>query len=835
MIEFIKGLLKLAINTTVEKGSEQVAKGLHEKASLQSPQKWRKQYIENHLSDTAFEDEVARRTNNGIYVMPRLVEESPYKTNAPQQTGTSLNDFFIGKLFRKGYAGNRVFCILADTGMGKTTAMVNLFCDYINQYKAETLPYEIRLLSFSDEKIFEKIEKITDKEHCILLLDAVDESTEAQNADTYPDFLKKLEATYAQFARVITTCRPQFFGENKGEFDETNVKRGSYFIKCQKLYLDYFNNDQIQEYLDQKPTFSPNSPERTKAENIIAKCPDIAMRPLVLNYIDILVANNTKYTTTRKIYDIIVEELIAREVAKIPSNNRAKLRKQWLELSSEMAGFMYRSHPLSDTITEAEIAEVVTKYNESLPDKEKVDVQTFRDRSLLTRDGEERRFSHKSFYEFLMAYRFFLNYDEIKSLQGMDFAVQIFDELCADYREGHGDGLMPIQQVSEADAAHAMGTIGLKLSDLNQFNGAAKEYSAALETFRRLASDDPAYKPYVATVLNNLAALHNDTNNYAQAAEEYAEALVIYRRLAEANPAAYEPDVAMTLNNFATLHCNTNDYAQAAKEYDEALVIYRRLAADPAYEPDVAMTLNNLAALHDDMNDYDKAAEEYTEALVIYRRLAEANPAAYEPDVAMTLNNLAVLHKNMNDYAQAAEEYDEALEICRRLAEANPAAYEPYVAKTLNNLAVLHNDMNDYAQAAEEYDEALVIRRRLAEATPAAYEPYVAATLNNLAVLHENMNDYAQAAEEYAEALEIYRRLAEANPAAYEPYVAMTLFNLALLHKAQGNYSEAEVYAQESLDIYRRFAEISHAAFDGDVKDAEGLLSRIREAIENDD
>ena len=655
MIEFIKGLLKLAINTTVEKGSEQVAKGLHEKASLQSPQKWRKQYIENHLSDTAFEDEVARRTNNGIYVMPRLVEESPYKTNAPQQTGTSLNDFFIGKLFCKGYAGNRVFCILADTGMGKTTAMVNLFCDYINQYKAETLPYEIRLLSFSDEKIFEKIEKIekiTDNKHCILLLDAVDESTEAQNADTYPDFLKKLEDTYAQFARVITTCRPQFFGENKGEFDETNVKRGSYFIKCQKLYLDYFNNDQIQEYLDQKPTFSPNSPERTKAENIIAKCPDIAMRPLVLSYIDILVGTDKEYNTSREIYDAIVEELIAREVAKIPSNNRAKLREQWLELSSEVAGFMYRSHPLLPTITEAEIENIVNDYNQNLSDEEKVDVQTFRDRSLLTRDGEERRFSHKSFYEFLMAYRFFRDWHEINSLQGMDFAVQIFNELCADYQEGHGDGLMPIQQVSEADVARAAGTIGSELCKSHQFNDAAKEYYAALETFRRLTAD-PAYEPDVATMLNNLANLHSNTNNYDKAAEEYAEALVIRRRLAEANPAAYEPDVAATLNNLGNLHRNTNDYVQAAKEYDEALVIYRRLA--------------------------------------------------------------------------------------------------------------------------------------------------------------------------------------EADPAAYEPYVALTLFNLALLHKAQDNYSKAEAYAQESLDIYQRFAEISHAAFDSQVKKAEGLLSDIREAMENDD
>ena len=827
---------------------------------------WRKQYIEDNISKNSFRDETDRRNGDNIYVQPRLVEQPPQPngTKDHKQIGTLLNDYFIQKVFKKDYRGDQVFLILADTGMGKSTALVNLTIDYVRTYNTFTLPYEIKLLSLHEKNIFDSIREIPNKQKHILLLDALDENVEAQGHNTYDSFLTQLEAIYQQFAFVVMTCRPQFFSMDKEEFDVANVRLNQDFARCKKLYLDYFDKHQVQEYLDQKPTFSHNSPERTKAENIIAKCPDIAMRPLVLSYIDILVGTGKGYNTSREIYDAIVKELIAREVKNVFSRDREKHERQWLELSSEVAGFMYRSHPLQPTITEAEIEDIVNEYNENLSDEEKVDVQTFRDRSLLTRDGTERRFSHKSFYEFLMAYRFFLNYDEIDSLQGMDFAVQIFNELSDDYCEGRGDGLMFIQQVPEADAARAMSTIGAELSDLNQFNGAKKAYSKALETFRRLAKANPAaYDLDVAMTLNNMGNLHYKTNDYAHAAEKFAEALEIFRQQSATHP-TYEPLVADTLNNMGNCHMEINDYAQAAEEYVEAweiyhrldaayptaydpyvattldnmgklclkmdgsapataekltefLKIYRRLStADPAaYEPKVAQTLNKLGTCHMETNEYVQAAEEYVEAWKIYRRLAKANPTAYEPYVAQTLDNMGILRRMMDGYAPAtAEKLTEFLKIYRRLSTADPAAYEPYVAMTLHSLGNFHLNTHNYAYAAKEYAEALEILRRLAKADPAAYELYVASTLNNLGNHHINTNDYTKSMEELAEALDIYRRLAKANPAAYEPDMAKTLNNLGALHINTNDYAKSTEELAEALDIYRRLAKANPAAYE---------------------
>ena len=237
----------------------------------------------------------------------------------------------------------------------------------------------------------------------------------------------------------------------------------------------------------------------------------------------------------------------------------------------------------------------------------------------------------------------------------------------------------------------------------------------------------------------------------------------------------------------------------------------------------------------DDVNTVKSFTALLQEALAIRRKLSAANPATYELGLADTLNNLGNLHRNMNNYPQAAKEYDDALKICRRLAAADPATYEPDVAMTLNNLGNLHSDMNDYAKAAEEYAEALEIRKRLAAANPTTYEPDVANTLNNLGNLHIVMNDYPQAAEEYADALEIYRRLAAANPAAYEPNMAKTLGNIAILLAVQGHFAEAEGHAIESRDIYARCAERCHEAYDGDLKDAERLLAKIREGKDKAD
>lgn len=93
---------------------------------------WRKHYIEDNIPNNFFRNETDRRHGDNIYIQPRLVEQLPQTDH--KQTGTLLNDYFIQQVFKKDYKkdpqNKQIFLILADTGMGKTTALVNLTIDY---------------------------------------------------------------------------------------------------------------------------------------------------------------------------------------------------------------------------------------------------------------------------------------------------------------------------------------------------------------------------------------------------------------------------------------------------------------------------------------------------------------------------------------------------------------------------------------------------------------------------------------------------------------------------------------------------------------------------------
>ena len=360
----------------------------------------------------------------------------------------------------------------------------------------------------------------------------------------------------------------------------------------------------------------------------------------------------------------------------------------------------------------------------------------------------------------------------------------------------------------------------LLLQSLNDFEKARRHYEEVLQALRELAKQNPeAYKPDVATTLNNLGNLLRNTNDLKQAQDYYEEALQIRRELREKNPEAYKPNVATTLNNLGNLLSNTNNLKQAKDYYEEALQIRRELMEKnpEAYKPYVATTLNNLGNLLSNTNNPKQAKDYYEEALQIYRELMKKNPEAYKPYIAKTLNNLGNLLRHTNDLKQAQNYYEEGLQICRELMEKNPEAYKPDVATSLNNLGVLLCDTNDLKKAQDYQEEALQILRKLAQQNPGAYLPKVAGSLNNLGVLLCDTNDLKKAQDYYEEALQILRELAKKNLEAYLPDVAGSLTNLGVLLCDTNDLKKAQDYYEEALQIRRKLAQQNPRAYLPDV------------------
>lgn len=734
---------------------------------------------------------------NKIYIQPYIIHNG----------GTSkqlLHDFFIKKVFTKeSTEPNDVYIIFGDTGTGKTAALVHLFDDYATQYKQGEHPYpNIKFFSLRDTTL-ETISNLPDKENTILLLDALDETPAAQDPTLFLQFQEGLQALFHGFARVVITCRPQLFTDQEAvsAATHTKIRTSTGWLQCTELFLAPFDNWQINQYLNQVFPLYKNYKKRRTARKIVKKHAYIAIRPLVLTYIKDIVESKRDINTALDLYDIIIEKTLQRDLEKINPNPTEEQIQQWWDITSDVAGYMYRNKKLSITNQELDSIPSVTKEPQ------------FKQRSMLTRTGDEFHFPHKSFYEYFMAYRFLLYPKEIQkgTLYSMDFALQCYDELLAAISSQHPVRFANLESLSVQDIAGSLNNIGMCLDKLNHFSEAEPKYKSALEMFRQLEEQHPGqFKDDVAMTLNNLAILHRKTNNYPAAEKEYTEALKTYRDLAENNPDAFLTDVAMMLNNLGDIHRITNNHPAAETELNEALKIYRDLAdKKPNILPNVAMTLNNLADLH----NHPATEKDFTEG--------------FTPPSIISKKNPEIL---LQQFSAIRKEFTEASKIRHFFSEKKLDSLLSFETMTLNNLAILHYDTNNYPAAEEKYIEALKIYRDLADKKNDAFLPYEATTLNNLAILHKNSNNYPAAEKEYTEALRIYRDLAKKDPDAFLPNVARILYNSALLYlnKEEKDIPAAEAAALESLEKYKIMAEKSHAAFDPYVKKAEGLLDEIQ-------
>ena len=791
--------------------------------------------------------------------------------------------YFLEIINRK-QVDSRYICLLGETGSGKTDALVHLYLKYINEYCTQpSVPPNIRLFTMKRgyaelKKTIKSLKRKRNK--TILLLDALDECKEARDSlantpDNNPTlFMKRLALDTEGFAWVVVSCRNQFFQSEAFYPSSTGVEIGkSKSVQhWHNLHLELFNQAQIDNYLIQR--FDPSNPDSLyeDAKKIASMYKEIFQRPLLLDNIDIVLKeyrNRQQPLTVKEVYDIIILFLINKE-----TKDDAFKTKEVLYNSLCVAEYMYQNKLMC--LDEDHYKKMCEEYEIDDPDN------LFRINSLLKSDKEGYCFVHQSFYEHLLAYCFFLNPNVIGSMQGLlDLTLQTYEGILDAYRQEEGVvvflHIMGRDDVPDDTLAKGLYKIGREFSKFHHFgkaerfykmaldiykalakndhdtfisdvadtlNGLAvlhrennshkeaeKEYEEALEIFRELAKKNSGtYLPYVAMVLTNLGHLHDDTNRYTDAETEYQEALTIRRQLAIKDPDVYLPNVANTLGSLADLHRKANHHEDADKEFRKALEILRQLVEKnrDTYLPDLAMTLCNIGIVHDETRQYTEAEKDYQEALDISQQLARKAPEVYLPYVATTLHNLGCLHKTTNRNSDAEREYQEALKIRRQLAEMNPDAYLPDVADTLYNLASLHRATHFYDDSDREFNEALEIRREFAERIPDAYLPKVADTLNGMAILHQKTNHYSDAEKEYDEALRIYRQFADKHPDVYLPDVAMTLFNTASLYLEKGQLQKAEDAAQESLEIYQQMSELSHAAFDWYVKEAQGLLNRIR-------
>ena len=183
------------------------------------------------------------------------------------------------------------------------------------------------------------------------------------------------------------------------------------------------------------------------------------------------------------------------------------------------------------------------------------------------------------------------------------------------------------------------------------------------------------------------------------------EAVQLYRDLARDNP-AFLPDLASALNNLGIRYSEVGRRQDAVAPAEEAVQLCRDLARDnPAFLPDLARALNNLGIRYSEVGRGQDAVAPAEEAVQLRRDLARDNPA-FLPDLASALNNLGIRYGEVGRGQDAVAPAEEAVQLYRDLARDNPA-FLPHLASALNNLGTRYSEAGSPEHAEAAWQETL--------------------------------------------------------------------------------------------------------------------------------
>ena len=370
---------------------------------------------------------------------------SPTKQDEPRSSRKyapkeRLIPFFLDEAFDEKKADGKYYIVLADSGMGKTTFLVNLFVRY-NSFFRRNRPYAIKYIPFGYySNVLEKIKEIGKDEalNTILLLDAFDEYAGLLPPDE-PDglsdderfrkVLDELLDAVKDFRDVVITSRTQYFPGQEDDPYELKIPRFSEagFHTLAKIYLSPFDKSEIDSYLNRKyGVFGWG--KKKKARQIVYNSPNLMVRPMLLSHIGDFVESGKQFDSTWRIYQELVEAWIERECRKreYKKINREKLKKNLLKYSRLVALEIYTKRKETNVLYLSREGAVEAGVETGLKDYQ------ITGQSLLTRDGTHKwKFAHKSILEYFIAKEAFENPDFAWGLDftGMDMTRLFCREL----------------------------------------------------------------------------------------------------------------------------------------------------------------------------------------------------------------------------------------------------------------------------------------------------------------------------------------------------------------------------------------------------------------------
>ncbi len=396
-------------------------------------------------------NEIEKATKNFI--------QTKFQNISPSRGEEPINDSNINKRelikhllkidYKKINDNEKYFFFLADSGMGKTTFLINFYL----KYKYKLFPFgkcNISLIPLGLDNPIEEIEKINDKINTILLLDAFDENPQALK--DFRSFEEKILKATSQFRCTILTCRTQFFPNEMEEPKNTGLKKfgpeGGYF-QFEKHYISPFDERDIKSYLRRKYSIV-NYFKRKRGLKIAMKVPNLMFRPMLLNHIDEIMQFTGDFKYSFQIYSFLIDQWISREANRYDPEETETVKEQLYLFSRQISDLLFEKNKDNKMLLldEGEIQAIadLSKINLSLIE--------LKSRSLLNRNSAgQYKFSHKSIYEYFVAAKLFKQLEGdlgISKAEIVGVSLNYFkDEIYRLHREVRGSDYLNIRDAQE--------------------------------------------------------------------------------------------------------------------------------------------------------------------------------------------------------------------------------------------------------------------------------------------------------------------------------------------------------------------------------------------------